>query len=264
MEKIPLPTSLTIEEGDTPNTATLTIEPCFPGYGTTLGNAIRRNLLLALPGAAVISFKIKGAQHEFSGIQNIKEDIVEISLNLKMLRVKVFNDQPVKIILKASGEKKVTAKDFEPNSDVEIVNKDLHIATLTDKKAGFEMEVIVKQGRGYVPTEAREKEEVETGMIRIDSNFSPIEKVGFKVENVRVGQMTNWDKLVVNIQTDGSITPKTAVHNAVVGILEHFTFIEEKTLAVAGEEAPKPTEEPKKKRKSKKSEITEETVAEEK
>ncbi len=262
MEKIPLPTSLTIEEGEAPNIATLTIEPCFPGYGTTLGNAIRRNLLFGLPGAAVVSFKVKGASHEFSGIPSVKEDIVEISLNLKMLRLKVFTDQPVKITLKASGEKKITAKDFEPNSDVEIVSKDLHIATLTDKKASFEMEAIVRQGRGYVPTEAREKEEVETGMIRIDSNFSPIEKVGFKVENVRVGQMTNWDKLVVNIQTDGTIMPKTAIHNAVEGILEHFKFIEEKTLGV--EEAPKPAEEPKKKRRSKKSEIPEETVAEEK
>lgn len=258
MEKTPLPTSLTITMGDAPNKATLILEPCYPGYGTTIGNSIRRHLLTSLSGAAVTSFKIKGIQHEFSGIKDAKEDVVEVSLNLKMLRLKVFSDQPVKLTLKVNGEKKITAKDFTPNSDVEIVNKDLYIATLTDKKASFEMEVTVSQGRGYVPTESRE-EELEPGVISIDSNFSPVEKVGFRVENVRVGQMTNWDKLIIDIQTDGSITPAQAVHMSVKDLLEHFVFIEQQSSIEAEKVADVAKEivaeaEPKKKRKSKKTE----------
>lgn len=229
MEKIPLPTQLAISDGDKQNTSILTIEPCFPGYGTTIGNSIRRHLLASLPGAAVTSFKIKGVLHEFSTLPNIKEDIIEISLNLKKLRLKLFSDSPVKIFLNASGEKKVTAGNIEPNSDVEIINKELHICTLTDKKASVEMEMLVSQGRGYLPTEAREKEELDPGFISIDANFSPIEKVGFTIENVRVGHMTNWDKLIFSITTDGTITPREAVNFSVKDLIDHFNFIENNT-----------------------------------
>lgn len=231
MEKIPLPTQLSVSDGDMPNASIITIEPCFPGYGTTIGNSIRRHLLASLPGAAVTSFKIKGVLHEFSTLPNIKEDIIEISLNLKKLRLKLFSDAPVKIALNASGEKKVTAGDIERNSDVEIINKDLHICTLTDKKANIEMEMIVSQGRGYLPTEAREKEELDPGFISIDANFSPIEKVGFTIQNVRVGHMTNWDKLIFSITTDGSITPREAINSSVKDLIDHFYFIESNTRA---------------------------------
>lgn len=257
MEKIPLPTTVKITSGTEPHSAQVVVEPCFPGYGTTIGNSIRRHLLSSLPGAAVTGFKVKGVQHEFSAIPEIEEDVIEISLHLKKLRLKVFSDAPVKLELHASGEKKVTAADIEKNSDVEIMNKDLVIATLTDKKANLDMEIYVSRGRGYLPTEAREKEEIEPGVIIIDSNFSPIEKVGFKTENVRVGHMTNWERLILNIKSDGTLHPKEAVHIAVKDLLEHFKYIEENTVLtdaekIADENAPK--EETKKKKKSKKSE----------
>ena len=260
MEKIPLPTTLSITEGENPLKATITMEPCYPGYGTTIGNAIRRHLFTSLSGAAVVGFKIKGVQHEFSAIPNVKEDAVEISLNLKLLRLKVFTDKQVRLSLKATGEKKIYAKDIASNSDVEIINKDHYIATLTDKKSNLEIEIIVSQGRGYSPTEEREQEELEAGIIAIDSNFSPIEKVGFRVENVRVGQMTNWDKLIIDITTDGTLAPKEALHEAVKDLLDHFTFIEQKISVPQEHEDKKsetelPVEEKRKKRKSKKIEI---------
>lgn len=229
MEKIPLPTKVEFLPGENKNTSIVIIEPCYPGYGTTIGNALRRILLSSLPGAAVKSFKIKGALHEFSSINNIKEDLVEISLNLKLLRLKVFSEEPVKLELKVKGEKKVSAGDIKPNSDVEIANPELHIATLTDKEAELDMEIIVSKGRGYITTESREKEELEVGMIAIDSLYSPIQKIGYKIENVRVGQMTNWDKLILTIETDGTITTQEALNQASNLMLEHFVFIEANT-----------------------------------
>lgn len=242
MEKIPLPTSVRTQPGKDTRHNIIIIEPFFPGYGTTIGNAIRRNLLSTLAGAAVTSFKIKGGLHEFSAIPHIKEDVIEFTLNLKMLRLKIFTEQPVRLFLKATGERKVTAADIEPNSDVEIINKNLHIATLTDKKASLEIEMIVTSGRGYVPTEAKEKEVLEQGMISVDSNFSPIERIGFRVENVRVGQMTNWDKLILDIVTDGTLTPQEAVHAAVKDLLDHLSFIEQKIFMESAEEGEKKEE----------------------
>ncbi len=225
MEKILLPNKIEILSGDKENESIIAIHPCHPGYGTTLGNALRRVLLSSLPGAAVTSFKIKGVNHEFSAIPNVLEDVVEISLNLKKLRLKVFSDEPVRLKLKANGEKKVTGKDIEKNSDVEIINQNLLIATLTDKSAELEIELIARQGRGYVPTEAREKESLEIGMIAIDSIYTPVKNVGFKIENVRIGQMTNYEKLILTIETDGTITSKDALSEANSILIEHFNFI---------------------------------------
>jgi len=233
MEKISLPSKIEIKKGEKENEAIISIQPCHPGYGTTLGNALRRILLSSLPGAAVLAFKVKGVSHEFSSLPYVKEDGVEIALNLKQLRLKVFSDQPVKLELKAKGDKQVKAKDIKTTSDVEVVSPDLLIATLTNKDAELDMEILVSQGMGYVPTEVREKEDLEVGMIAIDSIFTPIKSVGFQVESVRVGQMTNFENLILTIETDGSITPQEALSQANQILIDHFSFIAEQVQTSA-------------------------------
>lgn len=255
MENIPLPSKIEIQPEKTKNEATISIQPCHPGYGITLGNALRRVMLSSLPGGAVTAFKIKGASHEFSTIPHVKEDLVEIALNLKQLRLKVFSEEPIRLELKVKGEKKVTAKDIKTNSDVEVVNPELLIATLTEKDAELEMEIIVSQGRGYVPTEANEKEDIEVDMIAIDAIFTPIKNVGINIENVRVGQMTNYENLILSIETDGSITPQEALAQASQVLIDHLDFI-------AGETAT--DTKPKKKTKKEDKEADKEKVKEEK
>ncbi len=225
MEDILLPSKVEIAPGERENESVLTMEPFFHGYGHTVGNALRRVLLSSLPGAAVVAVKIKNAQHEFSAIPNVKEDVLEIILNLKQLRLKLYSDEPVKIHLSVKGEKNVTAKDFEANSDVEIVNKSMHIATLTDKSAELEMEVTVAKGRGFVPTEERGKERGELGTIAVDALYSPIRSVGYKVDDVRVGQITNYDKLTLNIETDGSISAEEAIRQSAKVLMDHFGLL---------------------------------------
>lgn len=239
MENIPLPSKIEIADGSSKHEGIISIYPCQPGFGTTLGNALRRVLISSLPGAAVIAFKIKGVSHEFSTIEHVKEDVVEIILNLKQLRLKVFSDEPVRIELKAKGDKKVTAKDIKASSDVEIVNPELVIATLTDKNAELEMELIVGQGRGYVPTEVREKESIEVDMIMVDSIFTPVRNVGLAVEHVRVGQMTNFEKLVLTIETDGTISPAEALIASNQILLDHFNFIAGESLNLGVKEVKK-------------------------
>ncbi|MFA4937320.1 MAG: DNA-directed RNA polymerase subunit alpha [Patescibacteria group bacterium] len=224
MESIPLPQQLkVINLGK--HRDSIIIEPCWPGYGTTLANALRRVMISSLPGSAVIAVKVISASHEFSALAGVKEDIVDIMLNLKRLRMKVHSIEPVTILLKASGEKKVTAADIKATSDVEIINKDLHLATLTEKKAELEMELTVRQGRGYVPVENREKEKAELGHIAVDAIFTPIVKVGFNIEDVRVGQTTNYDKITFDIETDGTISPQEAIQEASKILVDHFNFI---------------------------------------
>lgn len=225
MENIILPQKLNVKKGAHENEAVATIEPCYYGYGTTIGNALRRVLLSSLPGAAVTGVKIKGATHEFTTLPYIKEDVVEITLNLKNLRLKIFSDEPIRLSLKAKGEKVVKASDIEPNSAVEIVNPDLVIATLTDKSSELDMELFVSQGRGYVATETRDKSNLEVGTIAIDSIFSPVRNVGYNVENTRVGQITNYDKVVLTIETDGSISPEEALKQASNILIDHFQIV---------------------------------------
>ena len=225
MEDILLPSKIDLTPGKDEHSATLVVEPCYYGYGTTLGNALRRVLLSSLPGAAVTAVKIDGASHEFAGLENVKEDILEVILNLKELRMKVHSDEPVRLSLNTKGEKKVTAADIDANADVEIANPDLVIATLTDKKAELNMEIIVEKGRGYVPVEEREDEKPELGTIAVDAVFSPVREVGYKVENARVGDVTNYDKLVMDIETDGTITPKEAVDQSVKVLLDYFSLL---------------------------------------
>lgn len=224
MQPIALPKKIEIIKSQK-NRATLVIEPCFPGYGLTLGNALRRVLLSSLPGAAVTGVKIKGVDHEFSTIPNVAEDVVQIILNLKQLRLKVHRDEPVKIILKAKGEKKVKASDIKTTSDVEIANPDFLIATLTHRKAELEMEITVARGRGYQPVEQREGEMREIGEIAIDAFFTPVRKVSYKIDNIRVGEMTNFDKLNIDIETDGIITPQEALEEAAKILVDHFSLL---------------------------------------
>ncbi|MBI5765829.1 DNA-directed RNA polymerase subunit alpha [Candidatus Falkowbacteria bacterium] len=227
MKHIPLPKKFTVEEITKGILAKVIIEPCFPGYGLTLGNALRRILLSSLPGGAVTAVKIKGVQHEFSTMENITEDVVDIILNLKQLRVKVFSEEPVVLKLNAKGEKKATAADIEPSSDAEIENKNLTIATLNSKDASLEMEITVAKGVGYLPTEERGKDKGEIGLILVDSIFTPVVNVGLDIEVTRVGQKTDYDKIVLNIETDGTISPEEAVKKAAEILTNQFSWIME-------------------------------------
>jgi DNA-directed RNA polymerase subunit alpha len=182
-------------------------------------------LLSSLPGAAVTAVKIKGADHEFSTVPFLKEDVLEIILNLKALRVKLHAEEPVKLMLTAKGEKSVTAADFSKNADVEIMNPDLVIATLTDKSATFEMEVTIGPGRGYRSTEERIKEKLELGTIAIDALYSPVLNVSYKVEATRVGEKTDYDKLLLHVETDGTMDALDACNRAVAILLDHFNLL---------------------------------------
>lgn len=209
------------------------IEGLFTGYGLTIGNALRRVLLSSLPGAAVTQIKIAGVKHEFSTLPGVLEDIVEIALNLKKLRFRFFADEAQTLVLDVKGEKKITAADIKPNAQVEIINPDLHIATLTERKAEFRMELVVEKGLGYVPVEARRTEKLPVGVIAIDAIFTPVAKVNFEIENMRVGERTDYNRLKFAITTDGSITPSDAIHKCANILKDHF----EKISAIEVKEA---------------------------
>lgn len=227
MENILLPSKMTFQDGDQDHEAILTIEPLHHGYGTTIGNALRRVMLSSLEGAAVTDVKIKGISHEFSPVEGVKEDALEIVMNLKRLRLKVHSDEPVTLSLNITGrEGVVTASDFDANADVEMIDGDAVICTLTDKKATLDMNIVVARGRGFLPTEKREDTGKEIGMMAIDAIFSPVLNVGLSVENTRVGEITNYDKLIMTILTDGSITPQEAVEQATKVAMNHFHWIE--------------------------------------
>lgn len=206
------------------NKATFAIEPLFPGYGMTLGNSLRRVILSSLPGAAVTAVKIDGVSHEFSTIPNVKEDVIEIILNLKQLRVKLHSEEEF-VTLSVNGAGEVTAKDIKTNSNVEIANPELHIATLDNKSAKLDMEIKIESGRGFVPIEKREGEKLGVGMIAVDALYAPIRKVRYNVEQTRVGQMTDLDRLVIEIETDGTIEPKVALEQAAEILVDHFLVI---------------------------------------
>ncbi len=226
MEPILLPSKIRFAKGERPHEGVLTVEPCAQGYGTTLGNALRRVLLSSLSGAAVTAVKIKGADHEFSTMNGVKEDVLEIILNLKGLRAKLFSEEPVKLSLKVKGERAVTAADFEKDAQVEIVNSDLHIATLTDPKATFELDIWIGSGRGFRTTEDRAKEKLELGTIAIDALYSPVLNVSYKVEATRVGDKTDYDKLVLRIETDGTMDPIDAATQAVTVLKDYVNVLD--------------------------------------
>lgn len=224
MQNIALPKKIDFKAGNTPNEGQIIAEPLYPGYGMTLGNSLRRVLLSSLPGAAVIGVKIKGVSHEFMALPGVKEDILEILLNLKQLRVKMFTEEEVRLTIKAKGAGEVTAASIDKNSDVVISNPELLIATLTESNASLEMEIVVKEGRGYQMSESGKRDN-EIGYIEIDSIFSPILSVSIDVENTRVGKMTNWDKLVLNVKTDGTITLQDAFEQSVRILVDQFSAL---------------------------------------
>lgn len=199
------------------------VEPLERGYGTTLGNCMRRILLSSLPGAAITSVKIDGILHEFSTISGVKEDVTEIILNLKRLAVRINGDENKRAIINAVGPKEVTAADIIVDADTEIFNPDLHIATLADN-ATLVMEMNLTSGRGYVPAEQNKKENTPIAEIPVDSIFTPVKKVNFTVDNTRVGQVTDFDKLTLELWTDGSITPEEGVSIGAKIMQEHLNL----------------------------------------
>lgn len=209
------------------------IEPLYPGYGVTIGNALRRVLLSSLPGAAVTAVKIKGMDHEFSTVPNVKEDVVDIILNLKQLRFRAnFDEEQVRLELRAKGQKEVHAADIKPDPRVEIVSPDLLIATLDSKSAELGMEIFVRRGRGYVPVEMREGEKNEIGVIAVDAVYTPVRGVNFRVENVRVGQITNYDKLTLTLETDGTISGREALDIASQILVDQFSLLKTSEMAM--------------------------------
>lgn len=197
------------------------VEPLERGYGTTLGNSLRRILLSSLPGAAVTSVKIDGILHEFSTIPGVKEDVTEIILNLKQLAVRLDNESTKRVIINAVGPKEVTAADIIADGDLEIFNPDLHIATL-EENATLVMEINIARGRGYVPADQNKTATTPIAVIPVDSIYTPVRKVNFTVENTRVGQVTDYDRLILEIWTDGSIAPDEGVSIGAKIMQEHL------------------------------------------
>jgi len=236
MQNIPFPQKprIILKEG---NRATFEIEGCYPGYGITLGNALRRVLLSSLPGAAITGFKIKGMQHEFSTFPGVLQDAIELILNLKQVRFKMHTDEPIILTINVKGQKEVTAVDIKTTADVEVINKEALILTLTDKKAELSMEIKVEKGLGFVPVEHRKKEKLEIGMIAIDAIFTPVTRANFEVENMRVGERTDFNRLKIDIETDGSIKPEEAFEQATKILVAQFQqLLEEEKEQEANDE----------------------------
>lgn len=191
------------------------IEGLYPGYGHTLGNSLRRIILSSLPGFAITSLKIDGVNHEFSTIAGVKEDVINIILNLKRVRFQVVGDEPQTIKLNVKGPKDVTAKDLTLPGQVTVINPEQAIATVTDKGTTLEAEIVLEKGLGYVPSDVLKKDRVEVGNIALDAAFTPIKKVSYEVENMRVGNRTDFNKLIIHIETDGTITPREALEQSI-------------------------------------------------
>ncbi|MDP2630342.1 MAG: DNA-directed RNA polymerase subunit alpha [Candidatus Uhrbacteria bacterium] len=235
MENILLPSKIEYAQGSNPNETIVTIEPLYPGYGITIGTALRRVLMSSLTGGAAFAVKIKGVLHEFSTIPYVKEDVVDIILNLKRLRFRVHTNETVRLILRAKGERVVTGADIESSPDAEVANPDTVICEMTNKNAQIEIELFVKKGRAYFPTEARDKEATELGAIAIDALFTPLRNVGVRVENMRVGNMTNFHRIILTIETDGSITAQEAITEASSILKNHFAFLMTGGAPLAGD-----------------------------
>ncbi|SDZ62758.1 DNA-directed RNA polymerase subunit alpha [Evansella caseinilytica] len=223
MIEIEKPRIEVVEISDDGSYGKFVVEPLERGYGTTLGNSLRRILLSSLPGAAVTSVQFDGVLHEFSTIEGVVEDVTSIILNLKKLALKIYSDEEKTLEIEAQGEGVVTAADFMHDSDVEVLNPDLHIATLS-KGAQFHMKVTANRGRGYVPAEGNKSEDLPIGVIPVDSIYTPVARVNYQVENTRVGQITNYDKLTLDVWTDGSIRPEEAVSLGAKILTEHLNI----------------------------------------
>ncbi|MFD2680971.1 DNA-directed RNA polymerase subunit alpha [Bacillus seohaeanensis] len=223
MIEIEKPKIETIEISDDAAYGKFVVEPLERGYGTTLGNSLRRILLSSLPGAAVTSIQIDGVLHEFSTIEGVVEDVTSIILNIKKLALKIYSDEEKTLEIDVQGEGTVTAADITHDSDVEVLNPDLHIATLS-KSGHFRMRLTAGRGRGYTPADQNKREDLPIGVIPIDSIYTPVSRVNYQVENTRVGQMTNYDKLSLDVWTDGSIGPKEAISLGAKILTEHLNI----------------------------------------
>ncbi|HEY4694688.1 MAG TPA: DNA-directed RNA polymerase subunit alpha [Candidatus Nanoarchaeia archaeon] len=212
-----------ITQEGSPQSGSITVEPLPQGYGMTLGNALRRVLLSSLPGSAITQVKIPGVAHEYSTIKGVKEDVVEILLNLKRIRLQIEGDKPVKLTLEEKGPKEVKASDIKLPAGMKIANPAQLIATLSDNKTKLEIEMTAEKGVGYVPVEGRRG--LGIGVIPLDANFTPILKVNYRVEATRVGQITNFDKLTFEIDTDGTVTPAEAVKEAAKILTDFFQVL---------------------------------------
>jgi len=217
--------------------ATFVVEPLHSGYGMTLGNSLRRVLLSSIAGAAVTSFKIEGVTHEFTTVKGVKEDVVDIMLNLKGIRFRVYGDEPQQVRIVKQGKGAITAKDIQVNADVEVVNPDQVIATIDDDKAKFVMDLVVDTGRGYRTVEEGTAKKA-SDYVALDAIFSPVVRVRYKVENTRAGRMTDLDKLLITIETDGSITPRDAFEEASAILVNQYTALAGKTRVEAPEAMP--------------------------
>ncbi len=191
------------------------IDGLYPGYGHTLGNSLRRIILSSLPGAAITKVKIDGVEHEFATLSGVKEDVLTILLNIKRIRLNLHSDEPVTMTLKKKGSGVVTAADIEAPSQIEILSPDQEIAEITNKTTELDIEMTVEQGLGYVPREVHQKDKVEIGVIALDAVFTPIRRANYEVENMRVGDRTDYNRLRLMVETDGSMTPKEALENAI-------------------------------------------------
>lgn len=205
--------------------AVIEIENLYPGYGITLGNALRRVLLSSIEGAAPTSFYIKEVNHEFSTIEGVEEDLIEISLNLKKLRVKLFSDEPQTLTLQVKGEREVKASDFEKNPLVSVINSNLHIANLSDKNAELKMDVRFEKGTGFYLAKERRTSKLPIGTIELDANFSPVKIVNFQIENMVVGERTDYNRLILQIITDGTVSPLEAYEEAIKILIDHLEKI---------------------------------------
>ncbi len=201
------------------------IDGLYPGYGHTLGNSLRRIILSSLPGAAVTKVKIAGVEHEFSTVEGVKEDVITILLNLKKLRIRLDSNEPVMITLKAKGVTEVSAKDIEIPGQAEILNPELHIASLTEKSAQLDIEITVEKGLGYVPKEVIQKDRVDIGSITLDAAFTPIRKSNYEVENMRVGDRTDFNRLRLSIETDGTISPREALEKSIILMISQLKAV---------------------------------------
>ncbi|NQD68094.1 DNA-directed RNA polymerase subunit alpha, partial [Bacillus haikouensis] len=223
MIEIEKPKIETVEISDDATYGKFVVEPLERGYGTTLGNSLRRILLSSLPGAAVTSIQIDGVLHEFSTIEGVVEDVTSIILNIKKLALKIYSDEEKTLEIDVQGEGVVTAADITHDSDVEVLNPDLHIATLS-KSGHFRVRLSASRGRGYRPADQNKREDLPIGVIPIDSIYTPVSRVNYQVENTRVGQMTNYDKLSLDVWTDGSIGPKEAISLGAKILTEHLNI----------------------------------------
>lgn len=240
---IPSKPRIVLEED---NKGVFEIDGLYPGYGHTLGNSLRRIILSSLPGASITSIKIDGISHEFQTMDGIKEDVIVMILNLKKIRFKMISDEPQKVILSIKGPKEVIAKDIKTGGQVEILNPDLHIVEVTGK-VNLNIEMNVEKGLGFIPKEILQKEKVDIGTITVDGIFTPIRRVSYEVENMRVGDNTNYNRLRVSVETDGTLTPREAFLKSIEIMIYQLKAIidfkepeilkhEEKKVSVSGDE----------------------------